>query len=164
MYTNQLILELIKCPKKIIESPKDVGINRGSFKKVFSEKQLVTIGSVIMGISILSIPFMSKNMFIPYQLLALATMTIANGAIGPSLLSTLSLTAAGNEQGALMGVHQSIGSLARFVGPLLGSVLYAMDVHLPYIVACVILVTCLLLIQQMFSSKKLEIINSTIGN
>lgn len=36
MYTNQLILELIKCPKKIIESPKDVGINRGSFKKVFS--------------------------------------------------------------------------------------------------------------------------------
>lgn len=135
-----------------------------SFKRVFSEKQLVTIGSVIMGISILSIPFMSKQMFIPYQLLALATMTIANGAIGPSLLSTLSLTAVANEQGALMGVHQSIGSLARFVGPLLGSVLYAMDVHMPYIVACVILVTCLLLIHQMFLSKRQEHINSTIGN
>lgn len=124
-----------------------------TFKKFLDEKKLITIGSVIMGLSILSIPFMSKNLFIPYQLISLAIMTIANGAIGPSILSTLSLTAVPNEQGALMGVHQSIGALARFAGPLLGSILYAYDIHMPYVIACIILVACLLLVGGMFSKK-----------
>ena len=128
-----------------------------TFKKIFNEKKLVIIGSIIMGLSILSIPFMSKNLFIPYQLIALAIMTIANGAIGPSLLTTLSLTAIPNEQGALMGVHQSIGSLARFVGPLLGSLLYAIDLHLPYVSACIILLFCLLLIKGMFPKQSIEV-------
>ena len=121
-----------------------------TFKKVFTEKKLIFFGSILMGVSILSIPFMSKNMFIPFQLIALGVMTIANGAIGPSVLSTLSLTAVSNEQGSLMGVHQSIGALARFAGPLLGSMLYAFDLHMPYVIACIILISCLLLIQQMF--------------
>lgn len=35
MYTDQFILDLIVCPKSIIEAPKDSGISRGSFKTVF---------------------------------------------------------------------------------------------------------------------------------
>lgn len=35
MYTDQLIQDLIFCPKTIIEAPKDSGISRGSFKTAF---------------------------------------------------------------------------------------------------------------------------------
>lgn len=35
MYTDQLIQDLIVCPKTIIEAPKDSGISRGSYKTVF---------------------------------------------------------------------------------------------------------------------------------
>lgn len=35
MYTDQFIQDLISCPKTIIESPKDSGISRGSYKTVF---------------------------------------------------------------------------------------------------------------------------------
>ena len=35
MYTDQLIQDLIVCPKTIIEAPKDSGISRGSYKKTF---------------------------------------------------------------------------------------------------------------------------------
>jgi hypothetical protein len=36
MYTDQLLNDLIFCSKKIIEPPKDFGINRGSYKYVFN--------------------------------------------------------------------------------------------------------------------------------
>lgn len=35
MYTDQLIQDLIVCPKTIIEAPKDSGISRGSYKTIF---------------------------------------------------------------------------------------------------------------------------------
>lgn len=35
MYTDELIHDLIVCPKTIIEAPKDSGISRGSLKTVF---------------------------------------------------------------------------------------------------------------------------------
>jgi multidrug resistance protein len=129
------------------------------FKKYLSEKKLVIIGSVTMGLCILSIPFMSKNLFIPYQLLALAVMTIANGGIGPSLLTTLSLTGESNEQGALMGIFQSMGSLARLAGPVIGSLLYAYDIHAPYICAFAIMLFILFLVNGIFKKQESSVLS-----
>lgn len=36
MYTDLEINELIICPKRVIDQPRDIGINRGSSKKIFT--------------------------------------------------------------------------------------------------------------------------------
>jgi fucose permease len=57
-------------------------------------------------------------------LLALAALAAGQGLLHPSLSSLLSRSADATEQGAMLGVAQSLSSLARIVGPVWGGVLY----------------------------------------
>ena len=47
------------------------------------------------------------------------------GAMQPSLNSLISRRAGAEEQGEMMGVAQSVGSLSRVLGPLLAGALFA---------------------------------------
>lgn len=51
---------------------------------------------------------------------ALALLAFAIGACNPSMLALLSRRAGPSEQGRLLGVSQSLASLGRVIGPLLG--------------------------------------------
>jgi MFS family permease len=52
----------------------------------------------------------------------------------------ISLNAGPNEQGEIMGVTQSIGSLARIIGPLFALGLLDVSIRLPYFICAVIAV------------------------
>lgn len=70
----------------------------------------------------------------PAALLAgLALVGIGYGGAIPSVLGLLSRAAHAERQGAVLGVGQSVGSLARVLGPLLAGRLFDVRLALPYL-------------------------------
>jgi len=66
----------------------------------------------------------------------LLVMAVASGLTNPTLSSLLSRSADAREQGATLGLGQSLGSLARATGPILGGFLFQrVGIHAPYLVA-----------------------------
>ena len=57
-------------------------------------------------------------------LAALTALALGMGAMQPSLNSLISRRAGAEEQGQVMGVAQSIGSLSRVLGPLIAGALF----------------------------------------
>lgn len=110
----------------------------GVFNRWFGERKLILWGNILLGLSVVGIPFVSKANFIPLEFILLFFLAIANGFVGPSALSIVSQLAPRNEQGVVMGVYQSVGSLARMFGPIVGSSLYGLDYRAPYLVALVV--------------------------
>ena len=110
----------------------------GIFNKWFGERKLLLWGNILLGLSVVGIPFVPKDLFIPLELILLFSLAVANGFVGPSALSIVSQIAPKNEQGVVMGIYQSVGSLARAFGPLVGASLYGLDYRVPYIMALVI--------------------------
>lgn len=56
--------------------------------------------------------------------LTMTLLALGNGLANPANLGSISLLTSAQEQGAAMGVTQSMASLGRILGPLLGGVLY----------------------------------------
>jgi len=125
----------------------------GTMKKYFTEKKLLMAGSIFMGISIALIPFVPIHLFIPLELLLLLIMSISNGSVGPSALSILSMGAGKQEQGAVMGLFQSAGSIARAFGPLLGGIIYGWHPTLPYLTAAVFMLLSLFIMMSVSMPK-----------
>ena len=65
-------------------------------------------------------------------ILVLPIVVIGFSATTPSLQSMLSLNSGSDEQGEVLGVGQSISSLARIAGPVAGMTLQARSLALPY--------------------------------
>jgi multidrug resistance protein len=111
----------------------------GKLTKMFGEKKLLLIGSVLMVVGLGTLPFAPVDMFY-LQLISLTCIALANGCLSPSLTSLLSQIADRNEQGQVLGMNQSFGALARVAGPALGGLLYDVDYTLPYIVGGIIMI------------------------
>ncbi|MFO7769703.1 MAG: MFS transporter [bacterium] len=83
----------------------------------FGERKLVVAGTVALIPGLGLLPWSPG----PAVLLVLSgIMALASGLNTPSITSLISQGAEEREQGAMMGMNQSMGSLARFVGPAWG--------------------------------------------
>lgn len=103
---------------------------------------ILEIASFVWIILILRTPDVSKPVI--YGVLALCTSGFA--FITPSLNSLLSRRSDPAKQGAILGLGQSISSLARIVGPGVGLPLLMKNVMLPYLLAAVLMTIGLLLV------------------
>ncbi|MBI1221116.1 MAG: MFS transporter [Bacteroidetes bacterium] len=112
----------------------------GRLNKRMGEKRLLKMGLAIMGISLATLPLTSS---IYLELLIISGISFAYGCISPSVLSLLSGQVSAREQGNVMGLNQSMGSLGRVLGPILGGVLYAWDFRAPYLGSGLILLFAL---------------------
>src|SRR5690242_19670892 len=72
-------------------------------------------------LGLMLLPFASD---LPRLVVALSALAIGNGALAPSLNSLISRVAGAAEQGEVMGVAQSVGSLSRVLGPLIAGALF----------------------------------------
>jgi DHA1 family tetracycline resistance protein-like MFS transporter len=105
------------------------------------EKRLIVVGTLLMGVSFFAL--MVTTTLGPL-LGAIAVLAVGNGLNTPSLSSLISRSASGEHQGGVLGVAQSMGALARVIGPLVGSLMLGFGLTIPYftggiamIVACV---------------------------
>jgi MFS transporter, DHA1 family, tetracycline resistance protein len=96
----------------------------GRLVKRFGEMWLVIVGAFLFAGSLFAVPFVGPE---TGGLLALLVggglFSIGNSLSAPSLTSLASKSAGPGEQGSILGVTQSVASLARAVGPALAAVL-----------------------------------------
>lgn len=111
----------------------------GKLSKVFGEKKLLLYGSLLMAFGLATLPFAPTDMFF-FQFISLGLISLANGCLTPSINSLISQAANPGEQGQALGTNQSLGSLARVVGPVLGGFLFNLHYTLPYLLGGVLMI------------------------
>ncbi len=85
------------------------------------ERRLIRLSGIPFIAGLLTIAF-SPN--VPSLLLGLAFLAVGFGGTLPSIASLLSREAPARLQGSVLGIGQSVGSLARIVGPFLAGLLF----------------------------------------
>jgi MFS family permease len=106
----------------------------------FGERTMIVVGTLLMGVGFF-VQYAGNTL--PTLLVALAITAVGNGFNTPSLSSLISRAAAGDHQGGVLGVSQSLGALARVVGPVVGLHMLAISVGAPYVTGGVaMLVAC----------------------
>jgi len=96
----------------------------GRLVKRFGEPPLVVAGALFLAGSLFAIPFVGPSMGGLLALLVVGGIfSIGNSLATPALTSLASKSVGPAEQGSVLGVTQSVASLARVAGPLLAAVL-----------------------------------------
>lgn len=88
----------------------------------FDERKVFIAACIIMGLGLGTIPF--SNHHLTYLLVSITFMSFGNGlclSIGLGLISKFTNP---DEQGGILGLTQSLASLARFIGPSWGGFVY----------------------------------------
>jgi DHA1 family tetracycline resistance protein-like MFS transporter len=96
----------------------------GRLLRAFSDKSLAVAGTCIMTASMFALPE-SRSV---WMLLAASTgIAIGNSLVTPTLNGLASRSVSAAWQGRILGVLQSVASLARIIGPVLGGFLLDRD-------------------------------------
>jgi multidrug resistance protein len=103
-------------------------------------RRLVPMMGEIRLIRLSGLPFIAGLLTIAYApsvpvlLVGLALLAVGFGGTLPSIVSLLSRVAPAQLQGSVLGIGQSVGSLARIIGPFLAGVVYDLrGIAWPYI-------------------------------
>ncbi|HKP36239.1 MAG TPA: MFS transporter [Pyrinomonadaceae bacterium] len=105
----------------------------GKLVKRFGEPFLVIVGTLMFSASLFASPFIGPSLGILGILITGAVSAIGNALNAPTLTSLASKSASASEQGAILGVTQSVASLARAVGPAIAAFLiYSSVAHLGF--------------------------------
>jgi MFS transporter, DHA1 family, tetracycline resistance protein len=113
----------------------------------FGERRLVMQGVLSIGAGLGLIPLAHA---LPVLLAALTLLAYGMGVNNPSLSSLISLAAAKDQRGGVLGVSQSAASLARIVGPAFAGALFAaFGRDAPYIAGAAIMLAVLVLVVRM---------------
>ena len=117
----------------------------GFFQKKIGLNRMLLWGCPIAGLGLTIIPMPTLEWFYPVQIFAIFLLAIGNGLLMPSINSMVSLHSPADAQGKMLGILQSMGSLARTVGPLASGFLYASYFRLPYIAGGALMMVAFLL-------------------
>jgi MFS family permease len=109
----------------------------GRLVKKFGEQKLIFISLIIVAVGLGMLPFQTGWTGL---LISLALLAIGSGLNRPPVFGLISILSPSNEQGANLGVAQSIGSLARIFGPIFAASLLDVRLYLPYVICSVIAV------------------------
>jgi len=93
----------------------------GNLARRFGERALVRAGLFLMGGA-----FVAAGLVPPLALflVVMGAIAVASGLLTPSLSGLVSIATPPEEQGGILGIYQSLGSLARAVGPFLGGLVF----------------------------------------
>lgn len=91
------------------------------FKSKIGEERSIILGNALVVIGLFFIP-LSQN--IPVMLAVLFILAFGNGLNNPMVMGMISQNVDPEEQGSVLGINQSLGSLARFLGPVWGGFIY----------------------------------------
>ena len=98
----------------------------GRLVKKFGESSLVVAGLLSLGLGLAYLPFATSLYGL---LLSLALIANGNGLTGPNLTSLASRRTAKDKQGQILGITQSLNSLARIFAPIMGNLLLGVGLN-----------------------------------
>ncbi len=114
----------------------------GPVSKRWGERAMLKVGTILMAIGLGSMPFVPGSLFMPLMFLSLVFIALGNGFVSPAIQSILSQTVSEKEQGMIMGANQSLSSLGRILGPIIGASFYDWDFRYPYVLSAVLMIVC----------------------
>lgn len=106
----------------------------GYFNSWFGERNLLFFGTVLVAVGLFSMPFVPTDRFY-LELVSMTLLSLGNALLTPTVSSLLTTYAPDEAQGKILGTNQSVGSLARVLGPAIGGVAYGWHFSYPYILA-----------------------------
>lgn len=106
----------------------------GYFNSWFGEKNLLILGTFLVAVGLFSMPFVPTDKFY-LELVSLTLMSFGNALLTPTISTLLTTYAPEDAQGKILGTNQSVGSLARVVGPAIGGAIYGLHYTYPYVLA-----------------------------
>lgn len=101
----------------------------GRLVKAMGERKLIPVSMFVTALGLFMLPF-SGSMAV--LLIGLAVFAAGSGMNRPPTFGLISILTPASEQGAVMGVTQSAGTLARIFGPPLATSIFAHHPFLPY--------------------------------
>lgn len=102
----------------------------------FGEVNLLRVGYLVQAPVLASIPFVKPWWPV---LLGCAFLGTGNGIAQPSLSSLISKNSPPELRGSTFGITQSLGSLARIIGPIIANTMYAGGPARPYLLAALLM-------------------------
>jgi MFS transporter, DHA1 family, tetracycline resistance protein len=117
----------------------------GILTKKLGRNRILLLGCVLMFIGLGIIPFVPKDWFWTGTILWISCTAIGGGCLTPSLQSLVSLISPPNEQGRMLGLSQSLGSLSRVVGPAISGIAYDFHFSTPYLIGSSLMIVCFFL-------------------
>jgi MFS transporter, DHA1 family, tetracycline resistance protein len=93
----------------------------GKFVRKVGEQRVIVIGAMAFVLGFALVPSIWR---VPWLYVVAFFIAIGQGLCYPALTSLVSKVAPENERGSILGLATSVGSLARFLGPLLSGFLY----------------------------------------
>lgn len=102
----------------------------GRIARRFGERPAAVAGAVLLGLSLAVLPLAGT---LPLALAALGALAAGQGLVTPMLSALLSHESEAGEQGATLGLGQSLAAGARAVGPLAAGWLFDLHPALPYL-------------------------------
>ena len=126
----------------------------GRLNARFGETRLLLSGYLLQAPALFLIPFMPS---VGWLMVVLAVMAVGGGIAVPSLDGLISKLAPASSRGEVFGVTQSLGSLARVVGPVWGGWAFGhLGMSAPYMTAAMLmLLTSTILVWWMASATSL---------
>ncbi len=100
----------------------------------YGEVKLVIVGLFTQGLAMI---LFSHSPTYGAFFLAAIPLAFGSGLINPSLAALTSKRAADHEQGAVIGVKEGMGSLARIFGPFCGLLAFGLKVQLPFYIGAI---------------------------
>ncbi len=97
----------------------------GRLVKRFGEARLATAGTIVLSLSLFALPLATG---MGTLVLYCAGIAIGNSLLMPTLTGIASRSVDQNWQGRALGLLQSAGSLARWIGPAVAGLLLSLDV------------------------------------
>lgn len=125
---------------------------------VLGEAKILRVGLFMMFLGFLILIFANS---LPSLCASMTLLAFGSGFTNPSILGSVSLLVADDEQGVALGTTQSLSSLGRVLGPALGGLLFGYSIYgslhtrLPFLLSTLLLLISLILITLNF--KKLPV-------
>ena len=129
----------------------------GKMVKWFGERRMLTLGICFMITGQLMLPMVGESYFIPFELVGLTFVALANGCLTPSITSLISKYSEASDVGQVLGVNQSFGSLARAAGMGVSGFLYGMNFHVPFFAGAILMAISFWLVHE-FSKQPTPIV------
>ncbi len=109
--------------------------------KKYGEKHLIAVGTMLVSLGLLLIPFSPSVPNFILLAIALALLAFGSGINNPSNQSLLSKLGSPEKIGGILGVGQSLSTLGRILGPIIGAAAFQyLGYASPYFIGAIVMV------------------------
>jgi MFS transporter, DHA1 family, tetracycline resistance protein len=134
----------------------------GRLNKAFGEKKLLVMGCILMMIGLATVPFVPTEGFWFWAVINICFISLGNGCLTPSITALVSKITPPEEQGRMLGLSQSVGSVSRILGPAMSGVFYGWNYALPYLVGGGLMIVGLYLASLIISAVNKQNLNASV--